>query len=76
MDGWLSDPQGYWFARFRRDPKSNWIRDQWVLVDHGRPMPDDEPALLKIRREMRYEDAVALWFQLKGLGWTVVEAAW
>ena len=46
-----------------------------VFVDHGRPMPDG-PALLKTRRQMRYEDAASLWFQLKKLGGTVAEPAW
>ena len=75
MDGWLTDPKGCWLARFHRDPKSTWIKDQRVFVDRGRPMPDG-PALLKTRREMRYEDAASLWFQLKRLGWTVAEPAW
>ena len=47
-----------------------------MYVDHGRPMPDGQLALLKSRMDMRYEDAVALWFQLKDHGWTVAEAAW
>ena len=76
MDGWLTDPKGYWSARFQRDLNSKWIQDQRVIVDHGRPMPNGEPALLKTRREMGYEDAVALWFQLKNCGWTISEAAW
>ena len=76
MDGWLTDAQGLWWARFHRDPKSTWVKDQRVFVDHGRPIPDGQPALLKTRRDMRYEDAVARWFQLKGLGWTVADAAW
>ncbi len=75
MDGWLADPQALWMARFHRDPKS-WLREQRIYVDHGRPMPDGQPALLKSRRDMRYEDAVSLWFQLKDCGWTVAEAAW
>ena len=76
MDGWLTDADGHWSARFHRDPLSTWGGDQRVQVDHGRPMPGGEPALLKTRREMRYEDAVALWFQLKSCGWTISEAAW
>ena len=75
MDGWLKDPKGCWYARFHRDPKT-WTLNAGVVVDNGRPMPGDEPALLKTRRNMRYEDAVALWFQLKQYGWTVTEAAW
>ena len=75
MDGWLKDPKGYWYARFRRDPKA-WALNAGVVVDDGRPMPGDEAALLKSRRSMRYEDAVALWFQLKEHGWTATEPAW
>ena len=75
MDGWLKDPKGYWYARFRRDPKA-WALNAGVVVDNGRPMPGDEAALLKSRRSMRYEDAVALWFQLKVYGWTATEPAW
>ena len=75
MDGWLKDPKGYWYARFRRDPKA-WALNAGVVVDKGRPMPGDEAALLKSRRSMRYEDAVALWFQLKEYGWTATEPAW
>lgn len=75
MDGWLVDPRGCWCARFYRDPKACALSAN-VIVDHGRAMPGDEPALLKTRRNMRYEDAVALWFQLKQYGWTVAEAAW
>ena len=47
-----------------------------VYVDYGRPMPDGPPALLKSRRDMRCEDAVVLWFQLKDYEWTVAEAVW
>jgi len=75
MDGWLKDPKGYWYARFRRDPKA-WALNAGVVVDNGRPMPGDEAALLKSRRSMRYEDAVALWFQLKEYGWIATEPAW
>ena len=75
MDEWLKDPKGYWYARFRRDPKA-WALNAGVVVDNGRPMPGDEAALLKSRRSMRYEDAVALWFQLKEYGWTATEPAW
>ena len=75
MDGWLKDPKGYWYARFRRDPKA-WALNSGVVVDNGRHMPGDEAALLKSRQSMRYEDAVALWFQLKEYGWTATEPAW
>jgi len=38
-------------------------------------MSDGHPALLKSRYEMRYEDAVSLWVQLKSCGRAVAEAA-
>ena len=72
MDGWLKTPKGYGCARFRRGPKVSAINAK-VVVDNGRPMPGDEAALLKSRRSMRYEDAVALWFQLREYGWTATE---
>ena len=75
MDGWLKDPKGCWYTRFHRDPNARAL-NAGVVVDNGRPMDGDEPALLKARRSMRYEDAVALWFQLKEYCWTVTEAAW
>ncbi|WP_255477343.1 DUF1651 domain-containing protein [Synechococcus sp. BIOS-U3-1] len=75
MDGWLKDPKGRWYTRFHKDPNAQAL-NAGVVVDNGRPMAGDEPALLKARRSMRYEDAVALWFQLKEYGWTVTEAAW
>ena len=52
MDGWLTDPKDYWCDRFHRDPSSTWGKDQHAFVDHGRPMPSGEPALLKTDREL------------------------
>ncbi|WP_114993180.1 DUF1651 domain-containing protein [Synechococcus sp. UW179A] len=75
MEAWLADREKYWICHFHRDPKS-WVKDVMVFVDHGRAMPGNEPALLKSRRSMRYEDAVILWKQLQTLGWTVSEAVW
>ncbi|WP_115125291.1 DUF1651 domain-containing protein [Synechococcus sp. GEYO] len=75
MDGWLKDLKGYWYARFRRDSKA-WALNAGVVVDNGKPIPGNEAALLKSRRSMGYEDAVALWFQLKEYGWTATEPAW
>ena len=75
MDGWLKDPRGCWYARFHRDPGAGSL-NSGVVVDNVKPMPGDAPALLKTRRSMRYEDSVALWFQLKSYGWTVADAAW
>ena len=59
-----------------RDPSGTWVKDQAVCVDHGKSGPDGQAALLKTRREMRYEDTVVLLFPLKSYGWTVAEAAW
>ena len=39
-------------------------------------MPGGQPALLKTRREMRHEDAVALWFHPMSCCWAIAEAAW
>ena len=75
MDGWLSDPQQFWSVRFHRDPGS-WVRDIQVIVDHGREMPDGQLPLLKTRRMMRYDDAVALWKELTRLGWSVTDPVW
>ena len=73
MDGWLMLMAiGVLDSR---DPNAL-TREASVIVDHGRPTPGDEPALLKSSRTLRYEDAVTLWFQLKRCGWTVAEAAW
>ena len=75
MEGWLTDANKHWSVRFHRDPKG-WEQDVRVIVDHGREMRDGQPALLKTRRNMRYEDAVALWKELRRCGWTVSGAAW
>ena len=76
MDGWLTDPKGYWSARFHRDLSHKWIHYQRVLVDHGRTMPDGEPPLLKSRRHLRHEDAQKLWHQLISFGWQQLEPQW
>ena len=47
--------EGFWICRFHRDEKA-WIRDPGAFVDHGREMPNGEPALLK-RREYLRRDA-------------------
>jgi hypothetical protein len=49
---------------------------QRVFVAEERLMTVGQPALLKTRREMRSEDAAALWLQLKSYGWMISEAAW
>ena len=74
-DGWLKDPQKSWAVRFQRDPQSE-QKDVRVLVDHGRKLSQDQPALLKSRRNMRYEDAISLYKELQHIGWTHCEAVW
>ncbi len=75
MDGWLQDPQQCWSVRFHRDPEKC-ANDVRVFVDHGREMPNGQPALLKSRRNMRYEDAVTLWKELRRVGWAETKAVW
>ena len=74
-DGWLKDPRKSWAVRFQRDPQCE-QKDVRVLVDHGRKLSQDQPALLKSRRNMRYEDAISLYKELQHIGWTHCEAVW
>ena len=74
-EGWLTDGEGYWVARFHKDEKS-WLRDPRVFVDYGREMPAGEPALLKSRRYLRQSDAIALWKALRYSGWVQTTPAW
>lgn len=74
-EGWLTNPQDRWTYRFRRDEKA-WVGDPKVFVDLGRQMPDGSPALLKNRKHLRREEAVALWKDLLRKGWRRVPAAW
>ncbi|QNI55213.1 hypothetical protein SynBIOSE41_02722 [Synechococcus sp. BIOS-E4-1] len=61
---------------FLSDPSpSGSTNDVFVIVDHIKEMPASHPPLLKTRRNMRYEDAVALWRELQRCGWTVTEAS-
>ena len=61
---------------FLSDPNtSGSANDVFVIVDHIKDMPEGHPPLLKTRRNMRYEDAVALWKELQRCGWTVAEPA-
>jgi hypothetical protein len=39
-------------------------------------LSSDQPALLKSRRNMRYEDAISLYKELQHIGWTHCEAVW
>ena len=74
-EGWLIDSKNHWSVRFHRDEKS-WVKEPRVFVDHGRKMPNGEPALLKSRRHMRLEDATILWKQLLSYGWQQGTPAW
>ena len=74
-EGWLTDQNRFWCLRFHRDDKS-WVRDPHVFVDHGRGMPNGEPALLKSRRHLRTADARILWKQLVKTGWSPTEPVW
>ena len=74
-DGWLKDPRKSWAVRFQRDPQCE-QKDVRVLVDHGRKLSQDQPELLKFRRNMRYEDAISLYKELQHIGWTHCEAVW
>ena len=77
MEGWLTIANKYQSVRFHPDPNpSVSAKDVLVIVDHIKDMPEGHPPLLKTRRNMRYEDAVALWKELQRCGWTVTEAAW
>ena len=76
MKGWLTIANKYQSVRFHPDPNpSVSAKDVLVIVDHIKDMPAGQPSLLKTRRSMRYEDAVALWKELQRCGWTVAETA-
>ena len=74
-EGWLIDRDSRWVYRFHRDEKS-WVRDPHVFIDHGRGMPDGEPALLKSRRHVRTEDARLMWKELIRSGWHPTGPIW
>ena len=77
MEDWLTIASKYQSVRFHPDPNpSGSAKDVLVIVDHLKDMPAGQPPLLKTRRNMRYEDAVALWKELQRCGWTVADAAW
>ena len=70
-EGWLIDGDGFWIWRFHRDEKA-WIRDPRVFIDHGREMPNGEPALLKRREYLRCDRLK----ELLRLGWAPTAPAW
>ena len=76
MESWLTIANKYQSVRFHPDPNPSFsAKDVLVIVDHIKDMPAGQPSLLKTRRSMRYEDAVALWKELQRCGWTVAETA-
>lgn len=77
MEGWLTIASEHQSVRFLPvlNPSGS-TKDVLVIVDHVKEMPDGQPPLLKTRRNMRYEDAVALWKELQRCGWTITEGAW
>ena len=74
-EGWLIDRDRRWSFRFHRDPKS-WVRDPKVFVDHGRGMPNGQPALLKSRQYLSDEDARKFWIELVRNGWAPTSPGW
>ena len=74
-EGWHIDRDGFWICRFHRDEKA-WIRDPLVFVDHGREMPNGEPALLKRREYLRRDAAEQRWKELLRLGGAPTDPAW
>ena len=76
MEGWLTNASKCQKVSFLSDLNSSGSADDvFVIVDHIKDMPEGHPPLLKTRRNMRYEDAVALWKELQRCGWTTSEVA-
>ena len=76
MKGLLTIANKCQTVSFLSDPNSSCSADDvFVIVDHIKDVPEGHPPLLKTRRNMRYEDAVALWKELQRCGWTTSEAA-
>ena len=76
MEGLLTIANKCQTVSFLSDPNtSGSANDVFVIVDHIKDMPEGHPPLLKTRRNIRYEDAVALWKELQRCGWTVAEPA-
>lgn len=74
-EGWLIDRNSRWVCRFHRDERA-WSREPKVFVDHGREMPNGEPALLKRREHLRREEALNLCSELVRKGWALTEPVW
>ncbi|KZR88105.1 hypothetical protein MITS9509_01568 [Synechococcus sp. MIT S9509] len=76
MKGLLTIANNCQTVSFLSDPSpTGSTNDVFVIVDHIKDMPEGHPPLLKTRRYMRYEDAVALWKELQRCGWTLTNAA-
>ena len=76
MEGWLTNASKCQKVSFLPDLNSSGSADDvFVIVDHIKDVPEGHPPLLKTRRNMRYEDAVALWKELQRCGWTTSEVA-
>ena len=74
-EGWLIDRDRRWVCRFHRDERA-WSLDPKVFVDHGRGMPNGEPALLKRREHLPKDEASKLWTRLIKSGWSITEPVW
>ena len=73
-DGWAKEERGRWILRFRYDWTS-WEQNPKVLIDKGRLMSNGIP-LLKSRKKMRRNLAIALWRNLLASGWVRVNPQW
>ena len=74
-EGWLIDRDRRWACRFHRDEKA-WVRDPRLFIDHGRGMPNGEPALLRRREYLRRDAAERRWKELVHSGWSATDPAW
>ena len=74
-EGWLIDRDHHWVCRFHRDERA-WLRDPRIFVDHGRGMPNGEPALLKRREYLRRDEALKRWLVLLECGWSPIDPVW
>ena len=74
-DAWLEDPKTHWAMRSHQQSKTL-DGDVQVVVENGRPMPHRQPALIKSRIHMAYEDAVSLYQELQQIGWLHCPAFW
>ena len=64
------------FKPHRERNREKWKCDPRVFVDHGREMPNGQPALLKRREYLRRDAAEQRWKELLQLGWSAIDPAW